>query len=416
MKLPFELFLALRYLRPKRTFVSVITLLSVVGVLLGVAVLIVVTSVMSGFQRDLREKIMGFTAHVTVSNNALVEDVDTMVKRIAECPDVLAVSPFVTGPVMVEFNHRVTTPFIRGVDAEREDAMLGLRRYITEGEFLLQGEGVIVGWRYAERNGIRLNDTIRVFSARHMEEMRQAVDEGRKVETLPTEFVVTGIFSTGMFDYDSNFILTSLDTAQELYNLGQGVHGIAVRVKDPMKADAAKAWLNGRLEPPLGAQTWMDLNSQLFSAVAVERNVMFFLLFFIIIVAAFGLTSTLITITVQKSREIGILKATGATPGQVMSVFVLHGLVVGVLGSGLGLVAGLSLVKFRNEASQFLAQVLHIEIFPASVYNFASIPAELNRGDVVTIAVLAVLICVGAAFIPAARAARLHPAAAMRYE
>jgi lipoprotein-releasing system permease protein len=416
VKLPFELFLALRYLRPKRTFVSVITLVSVLGVLVGVAVLIVVSSVMSGFQRDLRDKIMGFTAHLTVSNNAVVEDVDATVARIAKCPDVIAVSPFVTGPIMVEFNHRVTTPFIRGVDSEREDAMLGLKRYIKEGDFLLQGEGVVIGWRFAERNGIELNDRIRVFSARHMEEMQKAITEGRTVEMLPTEFVVTGIFSTGMFDYDSNFILTALDTAQELYNLGGGVHGIAVRVKDPLQAGAAKEWLNADLAPPLGAQTWMDMNSQLFSAIAVERNVMFFLMLLITVVAAFGLTSTLITITVQKSREIGILKATGATPGQVMSVFVLHGLVVGLLGSMLGLVTGLGLVKFRNEASHFLATALGIEIFPASVYNFASIPAHLDWGGVLLIASLAVVMCIVAALIPAGRAALLHPAAAMRDE
>jgi lipoprotein-releasing system permease protein len=414
--LPFELFLALRYLRPKRTFVSVITLLSVMGVTLGVMVLIVVTSVMSGFQRDLREKVLGFNSHLSIGNGGIVEDPGAVMNTVAQCPGVVGYGPFVTGPVLVEFENRISTPFIRGVDPVREDSMLGLKRYLKDGEFLLQGEGVMVGWRFAERNGIGVGDTLRVFSARHMDEMRAAASEGRKVEALPTEYIVTGIFATGMFDYDSNFILTALDAAQELYKLEGGVHGVAVRLADPMRAVVAKDWLNQRLEAPLAAQTWMDMNTQLFSAVAIERNVMFFLLFFIIMVAAFGLTSTLITITVQKSREIGIMKATGATPGQVMRVFVLHGLVVGVVGALLGLGAGLFLVKFRNEAAQLLSSALHVEIFPASIYNFARIPAVVAPGEIALTVFLAVAVCVLAALLPAWQAARLHPAQAMRYE
>lgn len=416
MKLPFEFFLALRYLKPRREFVWVITLLSLLGVMLGVGVLVIVISVFRGFEREIRDKVIGFTAHVTVLNYGIIQDPEPLYGKIEAIPGVTGVSPFVGGPVMIEFRQRIATPFVRGIDPERENKATGIGRYIIKGEFLLENEAVLVGQGFAERNNIAVGDKLMVFSPRNFEELRHAVDKGQKVAFLPTELLVTGIFSTGYGVYDENFILTSLDMARYMYNIEDGVHGIAVRLDDPMRAPGVRDAINAFLKRPAHAQTWMDLNRQLFGAIATERNMMFFLLIFIIIVAGFGLTSTLITLTVQKSREIGLAKALGATEGQVLRVFLLYGLVVGALGTALGLAGGLFITHFRNEAASLLARVLGVEIFPYEIYHFAEIPADIQWGSVAVISVSAVIICGLGALLPAWRAAWLAPARALRYE
>jgi lipoprotein-releasing system permease protein len=413
--IPFELFLALRYLRPKRTFVSVISVLSLLGVLLGVMVLILVISVMSGFERDLRDKVMGFTAHVTLTNYSIME-VPEAVSIAEKNKDVLGASPFVQGPVLVDVGGRISTPLLRGVEAGREESVSGLKRYLVQGDFLLEGEAVIVGQRFAERNNLMIGDRITVFAPKNIQSMLQQARDGEKTAFLPSELIVSGIFCTGMYEYDANVVLVGLDMARELYNLGQGVHGIALRLRDPMAAQGIRDSLNAQLPPPIRAYTWMDLNHQLFAAIAVERNVMFFLLLFIVIVAAFGLSSTLITITVQKAREIGALKALGADDGQVLRIFLWYGIIVGVLGSFLGLGTGLFLLRFRNEFAGFLAKTLGIEIFPSEIYYFEAIPAEVNEANLAAICLCAILLCALAALIPAWNAARLPPARALRYE
>jgi len=348
-----------------------------------------------------------------------VREPDTLVAAAREDAEVLGASPFIAGPVLVDFAGRISTPFIRGIDPEQDATVTDLGKYVTKGEFLLVGEGAVVGDRYAERNGIQVGDRLTVFSPRNVEQMKAVQGGGelaQKSAYFPSELVVTGIFSTGMFDYDSNFVLVSLETAGSFYNLEDGVHGIALKVREPLRAAEVQKRLNEKLDPPLRAYTWMDLNHQLFSAIAVERHVMFFLLLFIVLVAAFGLTSTLITITVQKSREIGLMKALGATDGQILGVFLAHGLVVGLVGSALGLASGLALLEYRNEVSQGLARGLGIEIFPYEIYHFASIPAVVDPRDLWIICTTAVVICVAAAFFPAWSASRLQPAQSLRYE
>ena len=233
---------------------------------------------------------------------------------------------------------------------------------------------------------------------------------------LPTQLTVTGIFESGRYLYDSEFLLVPLHIGQELYGLGGAVHGISVRTVDPDRAPEIRDDLRKRVPEELSCVTWMDMNRQLFDAIAMERHVMFFLLMFIILVAAFGIMNTLITVTVQKTREIGVLKALGARTWQVISIFLIQGMVVGVIGVACGLVLGMSLIRWRNEVSAWLSDVLHVEIFPRSVYQFSEIPAEVVPSDVVLICVSAFLICSLAALIPAWIASRLDPVKALRYE
>jgi lipoprotein-releasing system permease protein len=233
---------------------------------------------------------------------------------------------------------------------------------------------------------------------------------------LPTELEVAGIFESGRYIYDSEFLIVPLHIGQELYNLGPAAHGLAVRTSDPYLADSVRNALNESLPPPAFAMSWIDMNRQLFDAIRMERQVMFFLLMFIILVAAFGIMNTLITVTVQKTREIGVMKALGARTHQIIGVFLAQGMVVGAFGTIVGLALGMSAVRWRNETSELLSRLLGVEIFPASVYQFTEIPAEVVPSDVAIICTSAFLICSVAALIPAWFAARLDPVKALRHE
>ena len=423
----FSLFLALRYLKPKRTFLSIITLISILGVTLGVMVLILVISVMTGFERELTRKVVGFDAHLMVSNSGVMDDWPDVMKQVSADKKVTAVAPFVQGPVLVEFQNRRMAPKIRGIDPELEGKVVSIRDFIIAGSFDLDGDKTVLGSELARTLGASVGDKVNIFSPGNLNQILEELDrvekEGDKTSAsalkqmiLPTELEVTGIFESGRYLYDSEFVLVPLHIGQEIYNLGGGAHGLAVKITDPFLADEVKHELNETLTPPNMALTWIDLNRQLFDAIRMERNVMFFLLLFIILVAAFGIMNTLITVTVQKTREIGIMKALGARTMQIIGVFLAQGIVVGVFGTLTGLLTGIALVQYRNQVSDWLASTLGIEVFPRSIYQFSEIPAEVIPKDVAIICISAFIICSLAALIPAWFAARLDPVKALRYE
>ncbi len=408
-RLPFELFLGFRYLKPKRTFVSVITLISLAGVAIGVWVLIAVIAVMSGFDRELRHKLVGMNAHVTVSAAGGLVDrpqQETITRAAQGLPGVKAVSPYVLGLVLVEFDRHVATPYVKGVEPQRE--VKGI--HVRMGALDLTGEKVVIGTELAHQLGVFLGDKLTVYSPRNLEKRGEEV-------YLPAELEVAGIFESGMFEYDIGLMFTSLETAQDLYEMGNAVHGVEVMTDDPLNGAIEVAReLNRALRPPLRAQTWAELNGKLLGAIATEKRMMFLIVLIITVVAAFSIMNTLIVVAVQRTREIGVLKALGATPGRLLLIFLMQGVVIGAIGTMLGVGLGWLTVANVNAIADFLFRVFQWEVFPRQIYEFSEIPASLSGRDLLTIAVSAFAICTLAGLFPAWWASRLEPVEALRYE
>jgi lipoprotein-releasing system permease protein len=427
---PFSLFLALRYLKPKRSFVSVITIISILGVTVGIAVMIVVISVMQGFDTELQHTVLGFEPDVTIQSDGPLDDWRQIMTQLQSEPGVIAAAPQVQGPVIAEHNHLVTTPELAGIDPAAELKVVDIKSLIKEGTYNLDGDSVILGRTLADSLDAHVGDKITITGPGNLrailEEIRKEGNDPNSTKKLsdlknevvmPADVTVTGIFESGRYEYDANVLFVSLSLGQELYAMEDSVHAIAVKTENPYGAAAqVKDKLDSTLPEPVYAQTWMDRNEDRFDAIRIERTVMFFILMSIIVVAAFGIMNTLITVTVQKTREIGIMKALGATTSQIVWVFMMQGMVVGVFGNVIGLVLGIGTVRYRNEFRAWLSQAFHIKIFPADIYDFAAIPAQIVPHDVAIICVSAFVICSLAAFLPAWFAARLDPVTALRYE
>ena len=429
MQAPFSLFLALRYLRPKRSFVSVITLISLLGVMIGVGVLIVVISVMTGFGLTLQRAILGFEPHLRVMNGEVLRQWQDLVPRLTGTPGVVAVAPYVQGPVLIEFRGQVRPAVLRGIEVEQEQRLIDLKKYVV-GDLEMASDTVIIGRTLAAELGAKLGDEVTILAPGNVrgivEELkREAENPEAKPRTLadlkedvviPAPLKVVGLINSGTNSFDSSFLLVPLHNGQELYSLRGGVHGVAVKTSDPYRVAETQQLLTAALEGRAFVVSWIDENRQRFDAIRLERQVMFVIMSLIVLVAGFGIMNTLITVTVQKTREIGIVKALGATTAQIVWVFLAQGMLVGTVGTALGLGGGLLLLHFRNPFRDWLGDTLGIEVFPAGIYEFDGIPAEIVREDVAIICLGAVLVCSVAALIPAWLAARMDPVKALRVE
>lgn len=421
-RLPFELLLAFRYLRPKRTFVSVITLISVIGVTLGVAVLIIVISVMSGFDRELREKILGFNSHLKIFQpGSELKHYQELIKKVEADPEVTGAAPFIIGPVLAEIQPLtgqsiIRNPLLRGVASDSEGHVSILPKSVVEGDFDLAGNSLLVGREFARDAGLELGDPVNIYGIRDLQKWREKNKKGEETAMMPDEYIVRGIFDVGYYEYNAMVIVTSLENAQDLYGFKEGVQGLMVMLKDPFRAREAQARLKGVLGPDFRISVWSDENSGMLNALLVEKNVMFYILFFIIIVAAFGITSVLITFVVQKTREIGILKALGATRAQVTWLFLSQSVLVGIMGVIAGFGLGMLALSYRNEFLRMMNRAIGFDLFPPSIYNFTELPALIVRHDILIICGGSLLICLLAGIFPAWNAGRLNPVEALRHE
>ncbi len=430
-KLPFELLLALRYLRPKRTFVSIITLISIIGVMLGVAVLIIVISVMSGFDRDLREKVFGFNAHLKVQglDQRPIGNYAFVASTVASNRNVRGVAPSIVSQVMVKTKPaageaQVAAPFVRGADPDAEATVSVLPTSLVDGTFDLSGRGLVIGATFAENMRLRVGDQVEVRSQEDFRKMeaslRRFEESGGKegaVYRPPTDFEVRGIFDAGYYEFNASIVVVSLANAQHFCSLDEEdtVHSLIVKITDPFQSPAVAREIQQTLGPEFRVTTWME-DSPIMLAVMVEKNMMLYILFFIVIVAAFGITCTLITFIVMKTREIGLMKALGATDRQIMWVFLGQSLIVSVLGVLAGLGLGLLAIAYRNQFLDLMRRLTGFQLFPADIYGFSKLPALLMPGDIAIICGGSLLICLAAAFFPARNASKLNPVEALRHE
>ncbi len=406
----FSLFLAFKYLKPKRSFLSVVTLLSLLGVTLGVAVLIIVLSVMTGFDETWRDRLLSFNAHVKVTEyGGVIRQPERLLKALEEVDGITGAAPNLEGLVFIQTeDDRVHTPMLRGIDPDLERSVSRVPAHMIAGEFDVGYNEIVIGNDLALRLGLEPGDTLLVYSPQNF----VSQDELR----LPEELTVSGIFQVGMYEIDAGYVLTSLQTARSVYNVEQGVHSIQVMTANPMNAPRVAKEIDEALGPFFQARTWIDLNRQLFTALQTEKNMMFFLLIFITIVAAFGITNTLITLTVQKTHEIGLLKALGFSNRRIVNIFLWIGAVQGVIGTGLGLGLGLLALKYRNELLNFISARFRVDLLPKELYQLSRIPAHTTASDVITVCATVLVICTLAGLVPAWRAARLEPVEALRNE
>ncbi len=424
-RLPFEAFLALRYLRPRRTFVSVITVISIVGVLLGVAVLIIVIAVMSGFDQEWRQTILGFNAHLKVypaDRDQGLTNYQALMRTVAANPAVIGVSPFIRGQALLKTEPETgaakqAAPLLFGVDPETLGSVNVLPASIVAGSFDVNDKGLVIGRDFAGLMGLGIGDRVAIYSASSIEKMKGGIGKTNAEVVLPDDFTVRGVFDVGFPDYNSSVIVTSLEDARELQGMPEETaQALQVKLRDPFLAEAAAQQLQRTLGAGVEVYTWRQESPAIFNALAVEKNMMFYLLFFIMIVAAFGIVNCQITFVVQKTREIGILKALGASRRQILWIFLSQSIVVGVLGVGLGLGMALLALAYRNDFLEFMRKVTHMELLPASIYHVYDLPASIQLPDVALICGTAFVTCVLAGLFPAWKASRLQPVEALRYE
>jgi lipoprotein-releasing system permease protein len=409
----------------RRTFVSVITLISIVAVLLGVAVLIVVISVMSGFDKEWRDSILGFNAHLTVypaERGAPFTNYQAVMKLVSSNANVVGVSPFIHSQVLVKTEPDTgepipSAPYAAGVDPATVGSVNVLPQSIKMGSFDLSDKGLVVGLGYAANNHLEVGDRVAIWSWKSLQKLDPANDKTNVEAPLPEDFTVRGIFDVGFPDFNEQFIVTSLEEARDFINIpDNGAQALQIKLRDPFLADEVAGQLRDILGDDYIVQTWREQSPAIFDALATEKNMMFFLLFFIMIAAAFGIVSYQITFVVQKTREIGILKALGANNRQILCLFLSQSIVVGVLGVGLGFAAGMLALHYRNPFLELMRRATHQDLLPASIYHTYDLPASIQAPDVLVICGTAFAACVLAGLFPAWKASRLQPVEALRHE
>ena len=404
----FPLFLAAKYLKPKRSVASVITLVSILGVMLGVAVVIIVRSVMTGFGDIWEEKMLDFKPHVSLlpTSGVFVEGEDQLAAAIRKIPGVTCVTPEIDTRVLLSHRGRVLAPVLIGVDG---DDFKGAYRVgePRAGTYDLEGDSLVIGASAARSLGAWIGDEVTVYSPKTLVSKDEIF--------LPVKWKVAGIFSCGQHDYDSGYAVASLPNVRDLMGMEKGVFAIHVKTDCPTnrsKFDAIVEKAVGLSGGRLRAVTWREADREIFNALAVEKNMTALLLSLISLVAVFCVMNTLLVLTVQKTPEIGLLKALGFRKREVMKVFVVHGMIQCCLGIVLGLLVSWAVLSNLQNIVEWLAR-MGLEVFPASVYGLAAIPHRLIVSDIFWVVGLVFVFGLAASLLPAAVAAAKDPVKAL---
>jgi len=408
----YELFISLRYLKAKRKqiFISLITLLSMAGVGLGVMALVVVLSVMSGFEEDLKTKILGTNAHLVIfQQGSPIRDYGELSRKVQGIDGVVATTPFIFTQAMITSETNVLGVVLRGIDPDTAGRVINIEKTIKKGSIDgLKGEegpseppGILVGKELAQTLGIMLGDTVVVVSP---------LGALAPMGTGPPmkKFRVSGIFDSGMYEYDTTLAYISLRSAQKFLAMDHSVSGVEVKVQDIYGVKKVAREIQKALGFPFSTKDWMQMNKSLFAALKLERTVMFIILVLIVLVAAFGIVSTLIMVVMEKTKDIAILKSMGAAGKSIMRIFIFEGLIIGVVGTALGLIGGYGICMI-------LAKYQFISL-PSDVYYISRLPVKMNGIDFFLVALAAIGISFLATLYPSWQASRLDPAEAIRYE
>ncbi len=419
----YEFFIGLRYLRSKRkpTFVSVITFISVLGITVGVMALIIVLSVMSGFEKDIRDKILGINAHIVVLKYGNIEEYRELGEKLKGVEEVRATTPFVYRQAMVSTPYGATGVVVRGIEVESFDRITELSKKMTQGglEALETGfreaaqkgtlPGIVIGNELAKTLGVWVGDGVNLITV---------LEEEGIVTGTPriAKFQVVGIFDVGMYDYDSGLAFISLENAQRLFRMGKTVTGMEVEIEDIYRADTVKERILSVIGRDYRPVTWMEMNRNLFSALRLEKTAMFIILTLIILVAALNIISTLIMVVMEKGKEIAILKSMGATSSGIMRIFMIQGTVIGMVGTFLGTVLGVVCALNLEPIVASIERMFNFKLLPPSVYYIDRLPSQVESSVVVVIVVVSLAISFLATLYPSWKASRLDPVEGLRYE
>ena len=393
-----EFFISLRYLLTKRKekFISLISIISISGVAIGVAALIVVIAVMSGFDKDLRDKIVGNYSHITLTSFNAIDnnEYEELIKKITQNPHIKAISPNITGQVLLKEGNRFFAVGLRGIDPYTETQVTKIKAYVTAGDINALGtDGVVIGKELALYLGLKLNSILTIYSPL-----------GKQYNLK-----VAGIFNSGMYDYDLNLAFVHLKTAQEILGLHNQISAIAIKLDNLYLANKVKQDLASVLGFDYSLKTWMEANQSFFAALKLEKLTMFIILTLIILVASFNIVSTLIVMVVEKTKDIGILKALGMSSANIRKIFTYEGLFIGILGILFGTLAGVALCGLLKKY-QFIK-------LPQDIYYIDRLPVSIEFWpDIILITFSAMIIVLISTIYPAIKASQLKPVDALRYE
>ena len=411
----YELFIGLRYTRAKRRnhFISFISLISMCGIALGVAALIVVLSVMNGFQKELRTRILGVASHVQVSGaEGELAAWQQVAEQASKHKQVQAAAPYVAAQGMLSFDQTVRGTLVRGVLPDAEERVADFNRHMRNGsmQLLQPGEfGVILGAELARALRVFIGDKVTLIAP-------QGLVTPAAILPRLKQFKVVGIFEAGMYEYDSGLALIHLADAQALYRMEDRVSGVRLKLDDLFAAPRVARELLSVIEGDVYIADWTRSHANFFRAVQIEKNVMFIILLLIVAVAAFNIVSTLVTAVTDKESDIAILRTLGASPGSIMQVFIVQGALIGVIGLALGLAGGVALALNIDVVVPAIERLFNTQFLAKEVYYISELPSDLQWRDVGVIAAVSFVLTLLATLYPSWRASRVNPAEALRYE